>query len=163
MEKNVETNILIVTSMLLSFLYPFQAKQPVGGIKLLEGYAYEAMPSVDTRVATISKKNGLTINIEYGLAGAWAALEDSKDYTWCKEQTINGHKVTVALIKPGLKTVWEPEKPRTKELGNILLITIPLSKDDPDYAANFKAEIANSEEIADTLLMVLTFDPAKVN
>jgi hypothetical protein len=31
----------------------------------------------------------------------------------------------------------------------------------PDQAANFYAEVANQEEIADMLLMVLTFDADK--
>jgi hypothetical protein len=40
------------------------------------------------------------------------------------------------------------------------MITFPGSIG-PDDAANFYAEVLNEEEIADMLLMVLTFDPTK--
>lgn len=151
-----------IISICLLMLNTNSTQQAIGDIKLLEGYAYKSMPNVDTRTATISKENGIIIDIEYGLTGKWANITDASKYAWYKEQTINGHKFIFALIKPGLKSVWEPAKPRTKEEGNILLITVPLRTDE-DYAANFKAEIENSEEITEVLLMVLILNPSKLD
>jgi len=56
--------------------------------------------------------------------------------------------------------VWEPDNPRSPELGKILLVTFPLGIQ-ADDTANFQAEIINEQELADALLMRLTFDPAK--
>jgi hypothetical protein len=157
-------NHLLIISLCLLLLQLPVVEQPVGGIQLLKGYTYKNHSGVDTRVATISKAGGMVIDIEYGLAGAWVNQNDFDKYVWHKEQIINGHKVTMALIKPGLKTVWEADSPRNKEPGNILLITIPLNNvnNDPDYVIDFKAEITSSEEMVDMILMVLTFDPAKL-
>jgi hypothetical protein len=155
---------LLIISLCLLFLQLPIVEQPIGGIQLLKGYTYKNHPGVDTRVATISKADGMTIDIEYGLAGAWVNQDDFNKYAWYKEQIINDHKVTMALIKPGLKTVWEADVPRNKESGNILLITILLNNvnNDPDYVIDFKAEITSPEEMADMLLMVLSFEPAKL-
>lgn len=148
-----------VLYFLISIALPLQ---PIGGITLLPGYIYKDIPGVDAHEAIIYKEKGLVIDIEYGLSGIWAESVETKDRAWYKEQIINGHKVKIVFIKPGIKTGWEPETPRNVELGNILLITIPFGND-PDYAANFKAEIVNPEEMTDMLLMVLTFDPSKLN
>lgn len=155
------TNFLAIVTICLLSLNLSNLQQPIAGIKLIDGYKYKDGFNVDTLVGTIYKEGGLTIDIECGLAGVWANPKDRSKYAWYKEQLINGHKVIIALIKPGIKTVWEPEKARNGELGNILLITIPLGRD-PDYAANFKAEILNPEEMVEMILMVLTFDPSKM-
>jgi hypothetical protein len=137
------------------------SEQSFGGIKLLEGYKIKKDWAVDAAAWTIYKKGGLTIEFEAGMnEGLWADPKDRGTYAWYREQTVNGHKVMLALIKPGLKTVWEPDNPRNPDLGNILLVTFPLGGL-PDNTANFKAEILNDSEMADMLLMVLTFDPSK--
>jgi hypothetical protein len=46
--------------------------------------------------------------------------------------------------------------------GNILLVTFPLGSS-KDHAANFVAKATNSGEMADALLMALTFNPSKGN
>jgi len=132
-----------------------------GGIRLLEGYKYRKGYTVDALIGSISKEGGLLIEFEAGLSQGYAAdPKDKGKYLWYREQAVNGRKVMLALIKPGLKTVWEPEKPRSRELGNILLITFPLDGQ-PDHAVNFRAEVLNAQEVADVLLMVLTFDASK--
>jgi hypothetical protein len=82
-------------------------------------------------------------------------------YSWYREQNVNGCKVILAMVKPGQKTVWEPENSRGMVPGNILLVTFVLSKSNPNYTANFWAKVANQEELIDMLLMVMTFDPSK--
>jgi hypothetical protein len=137
------------------------ADQPIGGVKLLDGYKIKKDWAVDAAAWTIYKDGGLLIEYEAEMnEGLWADAKDRSQYLWYREQLVNGHKVMLALIKPGLKTVWEPDHPRSPKLGKILLVTFPLGIQ-ADHTANFKAEILNEQELADALLMVLTFDPTK--
>jgi hypothetical protein len=105
----------IIIGLCLFFLQSPSTIQPIGGIELLPGYTYKNIPGVDTYGGEISKEGGMIIDIEYGLAGAWVKSSNLNTYAWYKEQIINGHKVAIALIKPGLKTVWEFDEPRNKE------------------------------------------------
>src|SRR5262245_50389489 len=135
------------------------ASDHYGGIKLLDGYKIKDGWAVDAATWTIQKPGGLTIDFEAGMnEGLWADATKKDQYAWYREQNVNGHKVMLALIKPGLKTVWEPDNPRSRQAGNILLVTFPLVGL-ADNTANFKTEILNDRELADALLMILTFSP----
>jgi hypothetical protein len=150
-------------ALILILLLPTQllASDHYGGIRLLDGYKIKKGWAVDAATWTIYKEGGLTIDFEAGMnEGLWAYPKEKEKYAWYREQNVNGHKVMLALIKPGLKTVWEPDNPRSPELGNILLVTFPLGIQS-DNTANFKAEILNDGELADALLMILTFNPDK--
>jgi hypothetical protein len=68
----------------------------------------------------------------------------------------------LALRKPDLKTDADLEAERKSTSGNILMVTFPLGGS-RDHAANFTAKVTNSEEMADMLLMALTFNPSKGN
>jgi hypothetical protein len=134
----------------------------IGGIRLLEGYKVKKQLAVDAFAGKIEKEGGATIEFEAGPSeGPWANPGDMKLYAWYKEQTINGHKVMIALIKPGLRTGWEPDSTPVSKPGSILLVTFPLGGS-PDNTANFKGKISSPEDLADMLLMVLTFDPSKL-
>src|SRR5271154_384006 len=124
-------------------------------IKLLPGYKIKQGRAVDAAVWTIQKDGGgLTIEFEAGLnEGAWANPKNMSQYAWYKEQVVNGHKIILALIKPGLKTDWETDSSAALHPGNILLVTFPLGIQ-PDHTANFKAKVSTPEELADMLLMV---------
>ena len=52
------------------------------------------------------------------------------------------------------------QRSRSNKRGNILMVTFP-GRFSPMDAANFQAEVMDENEIADMLLMVLTFDPDK--
>ncbi|MCA1593392.1 MAG: hypothetical protein LC754_12235 [Acidobacteria bacterium] len=131
---------------------------PHGGIKLLEGYRYKRSQSVDTINGLIFKDGGLRIELESGISEGYAVVPRERGkYIWYREQEVNGHKVLLALARPGV-TKWRPEKPRGSD--HILMITFP-GKFGPMDAANFYAEVKDDYEIADMLLMVLTFDPTK--
>ncbi|HKR02687.1 MAG TPA: hypothetical protein VJT09_18555 [Pyrinomonadaceae bacterium] len=150
-------------AFLLICLLPSQtpASDRYGDIKLLDGYKIRKGWAVDAAAWTIFKENGLNIEFEAGMnEGFWADPKEKDKYAWYREQTVNGRKVMLALIKPGLKTVWEPDNPRSPEMGNILLVTFPLGRQ-ADNTANFQAEILNDGELADALLMILTFNPDK--
>lgn len=137
------------------------AQSIYGGIKLLDGYKYKPGKAVDAITGTIFKPNGLTINFEAGFSQGYAADRKNKEqYEWYKEQSVNGHTVRIAFVKPNLKTVWEPDTPRSPELGSIMLVTIPLGNE-RNNAVNFRAEVLSLQEATDFLLMVLTFDETK--
>ena len=136
--------------------------EPPGGIKLLQGYSIKHQSAVDASVWLIEKPSGPKIRFEAGPSeGSWADPGKKNSYAWFKEQIVNGYKVRVALIKPGLKTVLEPDNGRGLKAGNILVVTFLLESEKSGYTANFSAKVANSEELADVLLIALTFDPSK--
>jgi hypothetical protein len=134
--------------------------EPYGGIRLLDGYRFERSHTFDTINGVITKTGGLRIEFESGINEGYAVEAKNKTkYIWYREQTINGHKVMFALAKRGV-TPWKPEVTRNPTPSNVLMVTFP-GRIVPDQAANFYAEVANEQEIADMLLMVLTFDPDK--
>jgi len=154
----------IIAALFISFasLSNLAQKHSNGNIRLLDGYKIKKARTVDALTWTIYKEGGLTIDFEAGPnEGLWADAQKQEDYLWYREQVLNGHKVMLALVKPGLRTVWEPDHPRSPELGNILLVTFPLGVL-PDNTANFSAEILGEKELADSLLMILTFDPSNM-
>jgi hypothetical protein len=141
--------------------YIFDEK-PGNGIRLLAGYQFRAGSNFEGSGGEIYQQGDLRITYEFGLSQGFAADPKEKEkYAWYREQVINGRKVMLALVKPGLKTQFEPENPRTPEPGNILLITFALGASPKDdwTATNFQAEVLSAEEIADVILMVLTYDP----
>ena len=141
------------------------AQYPPGGINLLDGYRYKQRNTfgVLSAAGTIFSEEGLLIEFEEGMNVCCAAdPADIARYAWFKEQVIAGRKVYIALIKKGVKTVWEPDKPRNNEFGNILLVTYPLGGQ-KSHGINFVGEILSDEELADALLMILTFDPNRVD
>src|SRR2546421_299167 len=130
-------SIAVILICLLPLSLP-AADQPIGGIKLLDGYKIKKERAVDAAAWTIYKDGGLSIEYEAGMnEGLWADAKQRSRYLWYREQVVNGHKVMLALTKPGFKTVWEPDNPRNLELGNILLVTFPLGIQ-ADHTANFK-------------------------
>ena len=132
-----------------------------GGVQLLSGYFARRTPATDAVAWRIEGKSGLIIHFESGPSEGRAVDEkNKKKYAWYREQIVNGHKVLLALVKPGLKTDPDLDAERSLPPGNILLVTFPLDNH-RDHAANFVAKIANNEEMIDVLLMTLTFDPSK--
>ena len=157
---------LLVSSALL-FVLSGQlpgAQSELGGIQLFDGYRVNRGSAVDAEVWTIEGTNGLKILFEAGLnEGSWANPDDRNKYSWYREQKIRGYGVRYALVRPGLKTQWEPRQSRGLPPGNILLVTFLLEGAKSDYTANFVGKVASSEERADALLMIGTFDPSKGN
>ena len=138
------------------------AEAGFGGIQLLDGYAAKRGSAVDAAVWTIEGKSGLKIYFEAGAnEGSWANPGQRNKYSWYREQRVRRYGVRYALVKSGLKTQWEPDESRGLPAGNILLVTFLLEGDKSDHTANFSAKVASSEELADALLMIATFDPSK--
>jgi hypothetical protein len=146
-------------------LYAYSLPPPsgFGGIHLLDGYSAQRVWAVDARVWEIKGPNHFLINFEAGNE-SWATPKDIRQYAWYREISIHGHKVRLALVKSGLKTQWEPEHNRNLPLGNVLLVSYELWKATklyPEHSANFSAKVADQGELADALLMILTFDPSR--
>jgi|SRR5208283_1635537 len=140
----------------------FGSERKLGGIHLLEGYSMKRERAADAAAWTIEGKSGLKIEFEAGPnEGSWADPKERNQYAWYREQTIHGYVARFALVKAGLKTQWEPDGDRGLPPGNVLLVTFPSDGKTPDYTANFSAKLADQQELADTLLMVATFDPSK--
>lgn len=152
----------MAVSVLLLLSTALADDPPYGNIKLLEGYKYKRSHTFDTINGLIYKEGGgLSIEFEEGINEGYAVhREERSKYIWYREQTVNGHKVFLALAESDIGTTWQPEKPRSAKPRKILMVSIP-GRFGPKDVANFYAEVLDDKEIADMLLMVLTFDPTK--
>ena len=138
---------------------PAQSSSPP--VDLLDGYKYQERDTLGVISATgiIYRENGLLIEFEEGMNTCCAAdPANMARYAWLRRQKINGFEVYVGLIKRGLKTGREPDRPRSKEFGNILVVSYQLGGQKAN-GINFVAEILSDEELADALLMTLTYNP----
>jgi hypothetical protein len=115
---------------------------PPGGIKLLNGYVHIPLRGIDTRVGRIKKEGGLDILYDIGrLAGESVrlCLLIDQSCVWYKEQQLKGGLVKIALTK-----------------DREIIATFPKT------TANFIAEVKSQEDIADFLIMILTYDEQTV-
>lgn len=106
-----------------------------GHIVLLEGYHHVVTDGFDSITGRIWKEGGVDIRYDLFMAGHY---EDRKEWTtkikWKREQVIGGRRVICVLTK-----------------DNRLLIAFP------EYMANFYAKVRNEKDVADMLLMILTY------
>lgn len=124
---------------------PGDAPAP-GGMKLLPGYVHERLQGIDSIVGRIVKKEGLSISYEIGHVpkpGGPVFGGSFSDYPkntpadqrlWYKEQTIAGREIHTALTK-------------TKTL----MVSFPAS------GINFSTAIKSEEDVAEALLLILSF------
>lgn len=120
---------------------PKLSPPPPGGIKLLAGYVHIKQQGIDTWVGRIKKEGGLDIRYDIGaLAGEYVnfCLRD-QSCAWYKEQQLKGGLVKIALTR-----------------DERIIATFPKT------TANFITEVKSQEDIADFLLMILTYDEETV-
>jgi hypothetical protein len=111
--------------------------RPGKAMKLLPGYQVEERTGIDAIEGTITKRDGPTVRYDIGKFRTNVARLQEKDrLRWYKEHEANGRPVHLALAKDGT-----------------LYVTFPY------FAANFQAKVANEAEMAEVLLMVLTYAP----
>lgn len=149
LEKLMLKNLFLLFSLSMSLTIPIFAQNtktsvipkptpepPPGNIKLLENYTHIKKRGIDTSVGEISKPNGLTIRYDNGfLAGRAAGYYcGNGQCNWYKNQKINGKDVWIGLTKEGM-----------------IIATFP------EDNANFFAQTKSPEDVADFLLMVLTY------
>jgi hypothetical protein len=115
---------------------PKPSKPTPGNIELFDGYTHTPKRGIDSTVGEISKPGGMTIHYDIGdLAGLFAGrCGPLYECLWYKGQKINGREVWLSLTKDGR-----------------IFATFP-----KDYA-NFFAQTNSSEDIADFLVMILTY------
>ncbi|MEZ6057390.1 MAG: hypothetical protein R3C01_11880 [Planctomycetaceae bacterium] len=122
-----------------------------GHIQLIQGYKHEPLQGIDSRVGRISRNDGFTINYEQGrvpkeneqfrLGGDFSNAAQHVKKTegaWYREQTVQGTPMQIAMTKEKL-----------------LVVTFPES------GINFTTKIEKDTDLAEVLLMLLTFDASR--
>jgi hypothetical protein len=164
MNASITSRIRVVTVISLIVLLGSlvaAADEPYGNLKLLDGFKYKRSNTFDTINGLIYSSSGFSIEFESGTGLGFAADPKKRtQYAVFREHTVNGNKIYLAITLPGVGTNWEPKNKRSRESGRIVLITFPGNMS-PLHAANFSAEVKSDSELADMLLMVLTFDPKR--
>ena len=125
----------------------------IGGIQLLPGYKHQKLQGIDSIVGKIVKQGGLTIFYEIGgipkgglrFGGSFTDRPQrtpKSQRRWYKEQLIHGEPVHIAYLK-----------------DNRLLVSYPKSL--PGKGINFSTKVGSADEMAEALLMLLTFPQRK--
>jgi len=92
---------------------------------------------IDTWGGAIWKVGGLKIEWDSGLhVGVAADLVDKKDVAWRENQVINGQQVICVYTR-----------------SNDLIVSFPR------LVANFQGHIQHQQDLAEMLLMIMTFEP----
>ncbi len=113
-----------------------KAEVKLSPVQLLAGYTLRVTPGIDTWAGAISKDGGMKIGIYQGLhVGIEAESVDKKDVAWREEQIVNGQQVICVYTK-----------------SSDLIVSFPR------LIVNFQGHIRNRQDLADMLLMVLTYD-----
>jgi hypothetical protein len=119
---------------------------PPGGMQLLPGYTHKPLQGIDSIVGQIVKDDGWKISYEIGrvskpgqpmMGGGFRdrpKLMPKTKVRWYREQTVSGRAVHMALTK-----------------DNTLLVSFP------DKGMNFHATVRSFEQLADAMLMILTY------
>ena len=121
-------------------------------MRLLPGYVHQPLQGFDSIVGKITKKDGLQINYEIGgipkpgglrLGGQFSdrpKLTPKNQVRWYREQIINGQPVHLAYRK-----------------DNFLLVSYPKK------GINLSVKIRTADEMAEALLMILTYPNTDAN
>jgi hypothetical protein len=139
MEKLMK-KVLLVYMLITLFALPAHSQTPKvdpppGKIELLPGYQHQTGRGIDTMVGKIWKEGGITITYDIGMfAGMYASPYQKDQYQWFKEQKINNHTVRIALTK-----------------AHQLRVTFV------EAHASFLSVITKDEDLAEALLMILTY------
>jgi hypothetical protein len=149
------TRVLIVASILVTVSVSavsaafFAGEKPPGAINLLPDYTHERKQGFDSIPGVISKKGGLEIVYDIGsipkpgaprFGGQFsdrAKAVPAAQRLWYKEQIVNGQPVHLA---------WTKQKR--------LLASYPKS------GINFSVNVKTFEELADALLIILSYPEA---
>lgn len=137
MLKSIRLSVVAI-ALLATSVSTAQKEVTPGLIKLLLGYRHERLQGIDSLVGKIWKDRGVDIRYDIGeLAGNYAeckSCEWTKGEVWRKKQIVNGQQVILVFTS-----------------SKRFLVVFPQSK------ANFYATISKEEDMADMLLMLLTF------
>jgi hypothetical protein len=132
---------VVLVAIFLSMAGPFSGQTAPRVVKspvhLLPGYRLHEQPNnIDVYGATISRNDGVTLSFTaYGHTGILANMVEPSDLEWREEQVVNGEQMVCAYTK-----------------SHKLIASFPRMN------ANFEADIRNDRDIAQALLMILTYD-----
>jgi hypothetical protein len=118
-------------------ILPKSMPPPPGNIKLLPGYVHKPERGIDSAVGKISKENGLVIFYDIGrMAGNYtlAALEKKESIAWSKTQKVNNREMSIVYLKDG-----------------------SIYANFSETSANFMSAVKTNEELADFLVMIMTY------
>jgi len=114
-----------------------------GGILLLAGYQHKHEQGIDSSPGRIWKEGGLVIRYDIGgSAGNYAEHQAKAERVWTRRQVVGDRRVDIVKSKD----------------GNVY-VSFASDKDDNrgGYPANFYAAIKKDEDLADLLLIALTY------
>jgi len=104
-------------------------------VRLLPGYKMQVGSDIDTWGGWILKNGGAKINFNHGMYDLPANTVEKSDIAWQEEQVVNGKRVLCLYTK-----------------SNHFFVTIPQDM------IFFDADIRGQKDLADMLLMALTWD-----
>ena len=129
--------LLIFVPLCPSCMGQQSANARPSGINLLYGYQIKVTPGIDSSTGTIWNEKGFKIEVEFCCQfGNAAESIEERQTVWKQKQDLKGQTVTFVFTK-----------------SHDLVVSFP------KYVTNFRAHIRNESEIADMLLMVVTFSP----
>src|SRR5947208_15777886 len=101
MSKLIATTVFVIlTVSLLS-----ASDLPLGGMRLIDGYALRRESAVDAAAWRIEKQNGPRIEFESGPSeGSCADPKDMKEYTWYLERIVNRDSVRLELTNQDMSS-----------------------------------------------------------
>jgi len=131
---------------------PAQVADLVGGtVQLPEGWTQKRTGTKDSFAGQIASGKGLIVNYDIG-GNAGTRMSDQRisacKCIWYKERTLHGHLARIGLV----------ETKAGRELAVTLFDTV--QRLGMKYPANFWATVQGDEDVADTLLIALSYEAA---
>jgi len=107
-------------------------------VRLMDGWKHERLRGIDSTVGRFVGERGFEIYYDMGgMAGNWAAgARKRNDVAWSREQTVNGARCEIVMTNGGRIIATYPER-----------------------TLNFFAEIKSPEDMADFMLLAMTYSP----
>lgn len=139
-----------LAAALLAGAVPAEAASPLEGMQLLPGYVHQPLQGIDSVVGRIVKKDGLTLTYEIGSLPQPGGLRLGGQFSdrpkqvpparlrWYREQLVHGQPVHIAYLK-----------------DDSLMVSFPLK------GMNIHTKVTSTSEMADALLMILTYPGVK--
>lgn len=120
-----------------------------GGIKLLDGYQHVILQGIDSMPGKIQHKDGFKIFYEKGRIAPPGAPRLGGDFSNSALALKNSHKGNVEW--------YARQKISGQQLDVVLLKSGYLAATFPESGINFSAKTTNKSQIADFLVMIMTF------
>jgi hypothetical protein len=125
----------------------------LGGMKLLPGYKHQKLQGIDSIVGQVANPKGLKIMYEIGRVPKAGQFRLGGDFIDRPKQ-MNDRRVPMQFYKEQVINKQPAHLAYTKD--NTLMVSFP------QKGVNFTVKVTDASEMADALLMILTYpNPAK--